>query len=122
MCSADTAAVQRSLSVYCASPQNGQRSVRACSGLRQCQQKRGCGRLARLQPRLDVGDGLGVAGWPRRARRAGRAPAASRGRQHVVQQVRRRAGTASVRSGASARSTMSLIAFGILRVLAAAAA
>jgi len=29
--------------IYCASPQNGQRSERACRGFRQCQQKRACG-------------------------------------------------------------------------------
>src|SRR5436190_5536413 len=33
----------KKLSTYCASPQNGQRAERACSGLRQCQQKRGSG-------------------------------------------------------------------------------
>ena len=35
--------LQKKLSIYCASPQNGQRADRAWSGLRQCQQKRGCG-------------------------------------------------------------------------------
>ena len=29
--------------VYCDSPQNGHLAVRACSGLRQCQQKLACG-------------------------------------------------------------------------------
>ena len=32
-----------SLRVYCFSPQNGHFDVRACSGLRQCQQKLACG-------------------------------------------------------------------------------
>src|SRR5579862_10016244 len=35
--------IHQATNSYCASPQNGQRCERACSGLRQCQQKRGCG-------------------------------------------------------------------------------
>src|SRR5215831_13371392 len=56
---------------YWASPQKGQRSVRAWSGLRQCQQKRGCG-VSRALSRLwmssapsvseGVGRGVGRAG------------------------------------------------------------
>src|SRR5687768_9731579 len=43
-------APEKKLSTYCASPQNGQRADRAWSGLRQCQQNRGCG-VARARRR-----------------------------------------------------------------------
>ena len=79
---------QLSLMRYCVSPQNGQRSERAWSGLRQCQQKRGCG-VSRALRRDWMSCDVVVAGAVgRRRRRAARAAAAPLARrQHVVEQV-----------------------------------
>ena len=79
---------------YCASPQNGQRSERACSGLRQCQQKRGCGVSRALRRDWMSCDLVGADGRRRRRRRSRRRGVRCRARPAHRRAGRRRAGSA----------------------------
>ena len=86
--------IQRA-AVYCASPQNGQRSERAWSGLRQCQQKRGCG-VSRAFRRLWISCTSSDAARPARRRASIAACASPRRRARPAHRraARRRAGSA----------------------------